>query len=798
MNKKALYALLLCFCTLPGKGQNGPTGGADEKTPSKSEYFSWINNTNEGATAAQTEKNLAFFKWLHDRYGMQLDLYAFDAGAIDGSRMYGNMESERFKRQFPNGFAPLSKQAAAMNTRLGIWGGPDGFGDTEAQARERMDMMVSLVDKYNFGLFKMDAVCGQLRPEKYGYFDEMMTRVRQLSPDFVLLNHRLELGPGVKHSTTFLLGGAETYIDVHMTNHVTAPHHRAGAISRKAPDNLTRLTEDHGVCISSCLDYWEDDLVLQAFGRDLILAPEIYGNPWLLRDDEYSYLAFLFNLHRTYNEILVNANRLPEQQYGPEAITRGDGKTQFLTLRNLTWNPVTYKVTLNKETGLQQTGKQVKVRLYHPYIYDMGSHRYGETIEVTVEPFRAALVKMTVQPERDKVAFSGIPYQIINDKTGNPTEVMLLGMPGETYNVKLEKCQGKFRSVLLDGKSEEALKKGKTIQVTFPGKRLQESYHRKLVDLQACDVPQDASSIYYATAFAGDNNALEARSLARSGETHIPEVKAARDAFFEQPLFKARELWDGYLFDGDKESAFSISFRHGDTRFNGESSFCLDLGEPTAMDKLVLESFDEYSITPLKTAEGAFAQFSTDLVNWKTVTFLGGKRMEIDTRGVGAFRYFRFNPCPFRLTEVSGIKDGRELDRTKWHASNLFRTYGNAGCNAVAAWKNKFRLDEAAEGSYLCIAINGRHGREAAWAALKMDGHYVGCPDRAPSFTINPWEFRSDNSDSNYTYYIPVTSDMIGKDIEAWTLSFEGKELKPEVWLTAYPIPFKKKPLRLE
>ena len=798
MKKKAFFTFYLCVYFLIAKGQTVPLGGADEKTPSKSEYFSWINNTNEGATESQTKKNLDFFAWLNKRYGMQLDLYAFDAGAIDGSSMYGDVQSERFKRQFPNGFGPLSQQAKVMKTRLGVWCGPDGFGETEAEAKKRMDMMVGLVDKYNFGLFKMDAVCGQLRPEKYGYFDEMMTRVRQLSPDFVLLNHRLELGPGTKHSTTFLLGGAETYIDVHMTNNTTAPHHRAMAISRKAPDNLTRLTEDHGVCISSCLDYWEDDLVLQAFGRDLILSPEIYGNPWFLRDDEYPYLAFLFNLHRDYNQILVNGKRLPEQQYGPEALTRGDGKTQFLTLRNLTWNPVAYKISLSNETGLKKTGKPVKVRQYHPYVYDLGSYRYGSTVEVTVEPFRAVLVKLTTEPERDKVALSGVPYRIVNDKTGKKTEIELLGMPGDIYGMKLEKCKGKFRTAQLDGESIAALKQGKTVKLSFSGNRLKEKYHRKMVDLQACDVPEDARSIYYATVFAADNNALEARSLLRSGDTRIPEVKAAREAFFKQPLFEARELWDRYLFDGDAKTAFSISFRHGDARMNSESSFFMDLGELTTMDQLVVESFDEFSITPLKTAEGVTAQFSADLVNWKNVKFIGGKRMVIDTKDVGEFRYFRFNPCPFRLTEAAGYKDGKKLDRSKWRASNLFRTYGNAGCNAVAAWKGRFRIDEAVVGAYLCIAINGHHGQEGAWAALKIDGRYVGCPDRAPSFTANPWEYRTANADRNYTYYIPVTSDMIGKNIEAWALSFEGKELKPEVWLTAYPIPFKKKSLVLE
>src|SRR5512136_3062638 len=89
--------------------------GADEKTPSRAQYFSWINNTNEGATEEQTLVNLEFFGWLRREYGMQLDIYAFDAGAIDGpGNGYGNLNTEKFKRQFPRGFDPIYKKAKAM------------------------------------------------------------------------------------------------------------------------------------------------------------------------------------------------------------------------------------------------------------------------------------------------------------------------------------------------------------------------------------------------------------------------------------------------------------------------------------------------------------------------------------------------------------------------------------------------------------------------------------------------------------------------------------------------------------
>lgn len=819
-NRAVWLSLALCLFSPVMWGQSLPVGGADEHTPSRSEYFSWINNTNEGPTEEQTQINLDFFRWLYDRYGMQLDIYAFDAGALDGVKRYGSTRSARFKEQFPNGLEGVCAKAAGMGTRLGVWCGPDGFGDTPAEAEERMDVMTELVRKYNFGLFKMDAVCGQLRPDKYGYFDRMMKGIREIDPAFILLNHRLDLGPSTKYSTTFLLGGEETYVDVFMTNDVTAPHHRARALARKAPDGLTRLTEDHGVCLSSCLDYWEDDLVLQAFNRGLILAPQIYANPWLLKDEEFPYLAYIYNLHRDYRDILVQGRVLPEGRYGEGAISRGDGKTQFLTLRNLSWEKVTYRLKLDEETGLSEKGKEVKARLYHPYIYDLGKHAYGAELEVEVLPFRVALVKLTTEPETDKVALSGIPYQIVNDRAGNVAEVRLLGKPGEKYSVRLEQGKDIFKSAQIDGEQVRKLLGGRSVALRFDGAGMAASPYRKLADMDACaEVPGDAEALYYATCFAADNNALEVRSLKRSGETAIPQVKAARDAFFGQALFKEREIWDRNLFDGDPSTGFSITMRWGDIRPFGESGFHLDMGESQELDKLVIESFDEYSITPLKSYEGVEAYVSADLKNWKQIVFMAGPHMEIDLSQAGSVRYVRFSPCPFRLSEVTGYKDGKAVDRSQWRASNLFRPYGSSTCLAMKAWKSEFVLDEIPEGGYLCVAVNGYHGEEGAWAAFKVDGEYVGCPDRAPSFTSNTWEYKSANRDRNYTYYLPLTADMAGKKIEAYVLALNrnmdytntdrpddgtragvisGQSIRPEVWLSAYPIPFREKMLVLE
>jgi hypothetical protein len=226
-----LLSAALLLQSVPASTQ-GVFPGADENSPSLAHYFTWINNTNEGATAAQTQTNLAFFQWLKNDYGMTLDIHAFDAGVIDAPKYYGTPETRKFKGQFPQRFGPLAEQAKGFGGRLGVWLGPDGFGNTPREEKARIDFLTSLCRDHQFQLFKMDAVCTQLREDKQDAFVRLMESCRKHSPDLILLNHRLELGKAEPHATTFLWEGAETYIDVHMVNTTTAPHNRAGALGR--------------------------------------------------------------------------------------------------------------------------------------------------------------------------------------------------------------------------------------------------------------------------------------------------------------------------------------------------------------------------------------------------------------------------------------------------------------------------------------------------------------------------------------------------------------------------------------
>jgi len=781
MNKFYLLFFVLLFSILNSNAQETIYPGADESTPSKAQYFTWINNTNEGTTEQQTQINLDFFKWLKEEYGMQLDIYAFDAGAIDGKRFYGSMNSDRFRQQFPYGFDSIYYKANSLGIRLGVWGGPDGFGDTPEDEQERTEQMLSLCRDYNFALFKFDAVCGPLRPEKEGAFINMMQKCREYSPNLILLNHRLGLEKAKPYATTFLWGGAETYIDVFMTNNATAPHHRAAALSRGLVPGLQRLTEDHGVCISSCLDYWDDDLILQAFNRSLILAPEIYGNPWLLRDDEFPKLARIYNLHRKYGDILVEGKMLPEETYGPYAVSRGDNMTRLITLRNLSWNQMKYEISLGEELGIT-VKKPVQLIQIHPYEKYIGEYKHNEKVNVTVEPFRSELFIVTAENYNEPL-IKGSDFLVVRNVNEKSTLIDIIGDPGTEVVINLADFDI-YSAAKIDGVSNDQLIKGKSQKVKFKSGKLKLSPHRKIADLSEIEVPEDVDALYEATVFSADNNALEVRSVFRSGETAIPAVQNARDAFFNQSAFVNRGVWDKNLFDSNMHTGFWPSKKYDiDLRIK-RGAFRLDLGNVTDVDSIVIIVPDYFSLHPLLPQEGNYVEISRDLKKWETLTYLADTEITIDINK--KIRYLRFKYQPQQIVEIEGFYNGKTLDRSRWHASNLFAHPDRMQC--VKSWMSVFTLDEIPKNSYLSVAINGKHGIEGAYVAAKINGQLVGAPDRASSYPSNTWEYVNAERDANYTYYIPLNDSYIGKEIEVFVMAYdkENTTLTPEVWISAF------------
>lgn len=787
-------AIFRILFSCPVTAQDKIFPGADEQTVSQAHYFTWINNTAGGAPEDQTMINLDFFKWLHDEYGMQLDIYAFDAAILDGGGEYVTLNSEKFKNNYPNSFGPVSKKAAEMGIRLGVWLGPDGYGDTPAEEKERTDMLVSLCRDFNFRLFKMDLMLTQLRPEKQDAFIRAMQACRKYTPDLIVLNHRVDFGKAAPYVTTNLWNGDETYIDVHMTNRQTATHNRVAAISRGLVPGLERMLEDHGVCLSSCLDFWEDDLVMQAFNRCLLLAPELYGNPWFLRDDEYPRLARLFNIHRQYRDILIKGMVLAEDQYGKNAVSRGDDNRRLITLSNISWEPVTYKISLNESIGLKDRGP-VNMIQYHPFEKLMGPFNYGEEVNIKVYPFRSALI-MATDSLPDEPLIDGCPYEVLQNVPGKDMRIKLMGYPSNGYRISLLNSKDRFETAELEGKDVSKLLEGKDINIRFNGENLKEDWHRKFGDLQPVPIPEDAELLYEASCFAADNSALEVRAIQRSGPTCIPQVQKSRDAFFNQSVFISKGVWDKFLFDGDLNTSYNMLHRQRD--FKG-GALRVDLGGIIKIDRLVITLTDEDAVHAFINNHELIAEVSEDLKTWTKTSIKGsGSDLILHADNSTTVRYFRLSKAPEKIVEIEGNYQGKKTDRSKWRASNLFTLYSeNPACKT---WGHTFVLDEAAKGSYLAVPVAGKHGKEGAYAALRIGDKIIGASSRSPSYLANVWEYRVQTRDSNYTYYFPVTDEMRGKTVEVVVLGLnpEFNDLFPEVWITSYPIPFREQELVLK
>ena len=539
------------------------------------------------------------------------------------------------------------------------------------------------------------------------------------------------------------------------------------------------------MCLSSSLDHWEDELVLQVFNRSLILSPQLYGNPWFLRDDEFPRLARIFNLHRKYREILVTGLSLPEEDFGPAAVSRGDPFTRLITLRNLSWEPVTYEVPLDETIGLEASDT-IHVRRFHPTARIFGDFAFGETVEIEVAPFRSLLLFVS-SAGCDEPGVAGVDYEVVRNVPDKPTSIRLLGEPGSEAEISLARGGRTYRAATIGGVEVAGLAAGESLRLGFEGRQSQQMAPRRLADLVPVEIPADAEALYEATVFAADNNALEVRSLARSGETDIPQVRAAREAFLNQAVFKARGIWDHNLFDNDPATGFWPSRKYGiDQRVRG-GCFRLDLGKIEESGRIVLHTTDEYSLQPILRDEASWVEVSEDLRTWRRLRYMAGLAMEVDfDRPV---RYLRFPVTADRFTEITGEKDGQAIDRSSWRASNLFAHPSKM--EPVAAWHAQVLVEEAGPGAGLAIAIEGVHGVEGAYAAVRVGDRYVGAPDRAAAYPSNTWEYVNARRDRGYTYYVPITDDMVGQLLDVFVLGYdkEHTDLKPVVWQVRDPVP---------
>jgi len=419
-----------------------------------------------------------------------------------------------------------------------------------------------------------------------------------------------------------------------------------------------------------------------------------------------------------------------------------------------------------------------------------------------VEPFRSALFKVSAVESDTEFGLKGVDYQIVKGHVDEKREIQLEGQPGQRVDAEL--VGGRAISQLwLDGAKLDA--PNNKISVVFDGEKNDEDSQRALGKMRAVKMPDDAKSLYEATAFSADNNALELRSLERSGPSNVSEVIEARRAFFQQPQFTELGLSDKNLFDGDPNTRFSVMRRWSywwnddkDATVN-DGGFRLDLGAVHAVDSVVLETRDLQSLQPAKFGEGVIAHVSQDLKSWTEVRFIADRRMVIEMPKPGfKLRYLRIeSDSPHSLFEVNAYRNDVALNRSEWRASNLFGDFDRM--EFKHAWQLDVTLKSITQGSFLAVAIPGEIGNEGAYAAMRVGDEWVGAPDRAPSYPANTFELQVKPVNGNYTYYFPLKPEWTGQPLEVVVLGTDtAKKAKPYVMLAHKPVPLAHKRLVVE
>jgi hypothetical protein len=556
-------------------------------------------------------------------------------------------------------------------------------------------------------------------------------------------------------------------------------------------DNLERLAEDHGVCISSGIDYFEDELIYQAFNRSLILAPETYGNPWFMRDDELPELARVYNLHKRNAAILVNGKLLPEC-YGANACSRGSDTKRFISTGNNSWEEKQITVKLDEEIGIS-TDKKLVVNIHHPVEKHLGVFNYGDKVTHSLMPCRATLIEVAVAEEAEPM-LKNCDYRIIKESSdGTPEEVKILVSDKE--DILLYKNGEEF--FFMPGEKTD-IKEKAPVKICTLG-NLQRN-------------PANGEFLYESAMFAINNDCLEKRSILRSGETNIPEVKRARDAFFGQKLYKLRGLEAENMFDGKEDTFFdSQSKTYCDTNLRIEN-VCLrvDFGKEIYCDSVEIEFFSgDYPTREVETQSVPLkAEYSVNLEKWQTsedviltekekyteevirftvhTTYnLPGKKMISSYKVNDTLRYLRIARPVDRIFAVRLIKDGKEIKPESPKASNMQAHYRYKQTRALLS--GEITLPDYKALPRLAVAVEGEHGTEGVYCVAEIDGKFIGFPERAPEYKANQWEHAVVNKDKNNTFFLTLPEGLEGKTIKLYAVFSDYNKAKNctcDVYLT--------------
>jgi len=778
-------------------------------------YFDWLCHDNSGPRESEVLANFAALRRLKEIYGLQFDIYNSDAGLVESQGTYYPQFMPNFLSRFPAGLKPLAEGSKALGMRLGLWLGPDGFGERPEEMAARREQLRSWVRDFNVGLFKMDTVVSELAhpdkyilEKKYQSLADALSEARRIDPGFIAINHRINNSPYMLTITDCLLWrGEETYIDVHISNETASLYNRDCSIGRELTSEFFgtpfRQFEDHGICFNSCLEKWEDDLVAQAFGRASVLSPEMYGTFFFLGDEDYPRLARLLQLHKQLEPLLKTAFPLPGGD-----IAHADGASSLVLVRNMTWEPAVKTVPLDASIGLAAApGTPLTVRQRHPW--EMLMNRAGEgavaggTLQVELDPFSLRLIQIDAAPPAEPIV-AGVPYEIVPGPDARSFDIKLLGTPGRTAAVRFLDFGDR---TVRTGSGLRVPTGDKPWPITFPGTPTAGPSFARLADLRDDRAAAaDGTRLAELAKFAIDDDALEIREMVRLKRepSKWAEIEACRAYMWDKVV--AAEGTFLSAFDGDPGTRWSDGFPRrspftgSPAAYRSETSLWrIDLGRPTDLAKLEL-----HIVRRTDTAFLEAVETSPDLRTWTRTEGSSlaaaasipatdplrrrGKTIKIfdvdagDKKPVviaiplakGSWRYVRLRGRNFGVSEILGYDGaGRPLDRRGWRATN-FLGETPAPRRVLSAVHVPA---EDAPGREYAVAVTAGPAPfdpvDGVYVVALVDGRAVVPQHRAPSYPYHNYEWNSGAPKlAGLTFRLPIERAWKGRAVEFRVLMF--------------------------
>jgi hypothetical protein len=786
-------------------------------------YFDWLCHDNSGPLESEILANFAVLKKLRELYGFQFDIYNSDAGLVESQGTYFAEYRTVFDKRFPQGLKTIADAARELNMKLGLWIGPDGFGETPESMAIRQEQLIEWVRDFNVGLFKLDTVVSPLRhkdkyilEKKYQSLVDALKEARRIDPDFVAINHRVNQSPYMLTITDCLLWrGQETYIDVHISNTDSALYNRSCSIGRSLYSEFFgvpfRQFEDHGICFNSLIENWEDDFVTQAFGRASVISPEMYGTFFFLPDEDYPRLARLIQLHKRSHHLLIQTFPLENGD-----VAHGDGRSSLIVLRNPTWESMKKSIRLDETIGLVRNRMDpMIVRQRHPYERLLAGPEdgveWGDTIDIELEPFDVRLIQVDSEmPEEPFIG--GVPYEIVPSPEDTRFNVKLVGEPGQKTELEFYNFAGLD---VAEAETGASVRTQHPFTFQFAGTSGERKYF-ELLGICADENPKasNASLLPELAKFKIDDDALEMRELRNLKErpSRWPEVEVCREYMWDKVI--AAEGSHRNAFDGDPKTRWSDGYPQR-SPFTGSpvpyrsdnSLWRIDMGQNIELKRLELDI--------VRKTDSAFieaVELSPNLETWTHVStpelpssddipFLkeirrrgqtiriydvdagDGKARKLSVElPMGRHRYIRIHGRNFSLAEIRGYTaSGAPLDRSEWRATNFF--------GPTSEPRRVLHLDPVVEnvwpGQEIAVSVSAEDRIidpiDGVYVTVSVDGEVHFPEHRVPSYPYHNYEWNCSwlkrQKLSGLTFRLPVRKEWKGKRLNIRVFLF-GEEVE--------------------